>query len=65
MNFSDSDGFCGLGLKVGNDGDFGVVFKGRRHQKALLSLPMGVLRTTTNSGRIRNFLLLGAHRRYA
>jgi len=39
--FADSDGFCGLGLKVGNDGDFGIVFKGKRPQNTPFLLSNG------------------------
>jgi len=33
--------FCGLGLKVGNDGDFGIVFKGKRPQNTPFLLSNG------------------------
>jgi hypothetical protein len=40
-NFSDSAGVCGLGLKVGDEGDFRIIFMEKRHQIVPLLLSNG------------------------
>lgn len=43
IKFPDSDGFCGLGLKVGSDGNFSAILQRKHPQKAQFLLSNGTL----------------------
>jgi len=56
LSFPDSDGFCGLGMKVGSDFHFLHRFQGKILSKSLFfAIKWGVLKATTKSARIRGF----------